>query len=306
MIAWINSRVYDETKDAEKSQGWCPLVVDTTGDGKISANRKDWLSSPGLTNDMSIVGPLGAEIPQGDYAKKDTRLTGFVYGINVSPVDDSVWGVKYIPIWPSGIVRMVKGSNPPETCRTEYYEPPKLPDGTYAAFGSRGIDIDSKGVAWVSFANGQIGGFDRGRCNVTNGPNIGQTCPEGWTIYDPPGPHMTGQKAGTTDFFYQTFVDLYDTSGLGKDAVVVTGANSDSLVAFLPESKQFVTLRVPYPMGMYARLVDGRIDDAGKGWKGRGLWANYGSVAYWHQETADENPISKVVQIQVRPDPLAK
>ena len=36
-----------------------------------------------------------------------------------------------------------------------------------------------------------------------------------------------------------------------------------------------------------------------------GLWANYGSVPYWHQEGGDAVPTSKVVQAQLRPDPLA-
>jgi hypothetical protein len=30
-------------------------------------------------------------------------------------------------------------------------------------------------------------------------------------------------------------------------------------------------LHVPYPLGYYAKWLDGRIDDARKGWKGRGL-----------------------------------
>ena len=37
-----------------------------------------------------------------------------------------------------------------------------------------------------------------------------------------------------------------------------------------------ITLRVPYPMGFYAKGFDGRIDDPNAGWKGRGLWTTSG------------------------------
>lgn len=39
------------------------------------------------------------------------------------------------------------------------------------------------------------------------------------------------------------------------------------------EDGKWVVLRVPYPMGSYTKWLDGRIDDPGAGWKGRGLWA---------------------------------
>ena len=34
---------------------------------------------------------------------------------------------------------------------------------------------------------------------------------------------------------------------------------------------KMIMLRVPYPMGFYAKGFDGRIDDPNAGWKGRGL-----------------------------------
>ena len=35
---------------------------------------------------------------------------------------------------------------------------------------------------------------------------------------------------------------------------------------------EMISLRVPYPLGFYAKGFDGRIDDPNAGWKGRGLW----------------------------------
>ena len=37
-----------------------------------------------------------------------------------------------------------------------------------------------------------------------------------------------------------------------------------------------VMLRIPYPLGFFAKGLDGRIDDPNAGWKGRGLWSTSG------------------------------
>jgi hypothetical protein len=59
------------------------------------------------------------------------------------------------------------------------------------------------------------------------------------------------------------------------------------------------------PMGFYTRGLDGRIDDPKAGWKGRALWANYGTNFLWHTE-GGRGTTSKMVKFQVRPDPLAR
>ena len=84
-----------------------------------------------------------------------------------------------------------------------------------------------------------------------------------------PGPSFKGTDA-RADWHYLNWVDRYDTLGFGKDVQVVLGTGSDSLLIFKPETKQWLTVRVPYPMGFYTRDIDGRIDDPNTGWKGRG------------------------------------
>jgi hypothetical protein len=290
VLGWLDTKVWDETHDAKKAQGWCPFVIDTNGDGKIDPNRANWNKPDGLNVKM--------EDP-----KKDTRISGFPYGMNISPKDESVWYAKYSPAVPSGVVRVERGSNPPETCKTEYYEAPKNPDGTLSAYNARGVDIDSKGVAWVAFGSGQIGAFDRTKCKKLNGPTaIGQGCPEGWTLYDSPGPKLAGQKSGSTDWHYLTWVDLHNVVGLGKDVPMLPGNNSDSILALV--NGKWIIMRVPYPMGFFPRGMDARIDDPNTGWKGKGLWTNYGELPLWHQEDG-EGAYSKMVQFQLRPDPLA-
>jgi hypothetical protein len=66
-----------------------------------------------------------------------------------------------------------------------------------------------------------------------------------------------------------------------------------------------LTLRIPYPMNVNMRGMDGRIDDPKAGWKGRGGWVSYNSQAPWHYE-GGKGMTSKAVHVQIRPNPLAK
>jgi len=86
---------------------------------------------------------------------------------------------------------------------------------------------------------------------------------------------------------------------------VINGTGSDSLIAFKPDTKEWVTIRVPYPLGFYTRGMDGRIDDPNAGWKGRGLWAANNDRVVWLHETG-KGTTSQVAHVQLRPNPLAK
>ena len=306
VLTWINTRVWDETHDGAKAFGWCPIVVDTNGDGKITPDRNQWNVLAGGVDGGGAMGEgVTTKVDHGRGAfdpKHDTQVTGYWYGMGVSPVDDSAWAIKFTPFLQTGIVHLTMGKHPPETCQGEYFEPPKRADGLYSAYNARGVEVDGKGVVWVAFGSGQIGRFDRSQCKVLNGPTAtGQHCPEGWTILDVPGPKMG--PVGTAEWLYMAWVDLYDAGGLGRDVPIMTGTQSDALIAVLPGNK-LVQLRVPYPQSMFTRYVDARIDDPAAGWKGKGLWTAYEQVPQWHIE-GGEGTTSKAVKFQVRPDPLA-
>ncbi|HIF22101.1 MAG: hypothetical protein ABGY72_03270 [bacterium] len=116
-----------------------------------------------------------------------------------------------------------------------------------------------------------------------------QHCQEGWTLYQIPGPNMKGADV-RADFHYYNWVDIYDTLGLGENVPIANGSGSDSLLVLDPQTEEWVVMRVPYPMGFYSRGLDGRIDDPDGGWKGRGVWANYGTNFNWHTEGARARP----------------
>ena len=291
VIGWLNTRVYDETGDEQYAQGWCPTVLDTNGDGKIT---RPW-NDPGDPVDPA----------------RDTRIAGFGYGIIVNPVDGTAWMTRTGP-FPGRIMRLDRGDNPPETCMVEAYEPPSVEnpnvDPRQTGHAPRGIDIDRNGIIWTALSgSGHLASFDRSQCRVVTGPEAtGQHCPEGWTLYPTPGPQMKGvTDPGSADFHYYNWVDQFNTLGLGENVPIATGSTSDALLALLPETGEWVVLRVPYPMAFYSRGLDGRIDDLDAGWKGRGLWANYGSNFIWHTE-GGKGTKSKMVHFQLRPDPLAR
>ena len=279
VVGWLNRKMFEETADEQKSQGWTPLILDTNGNGK----RDEWV-----------------EPDQPVDPTKDKRVVAAFYGVAVSPVDGTIWGSSQG--FPSSIVRLNPGSNPSETALAEIYEVP-LEQGGY---GVRGMDIDRNGVVWSSLSSGHLAAFDRRKCKgPLNGPNAtGNHCPEGWTLHTLPGPNFESLKEpGSAEASYYTWVDQFDTFGLGKDIPIATGNLNDSLLALVDGN--FVNLRVPYPLGFYAKWMDGRIDDPKGGWKGRGLWATTGTRTPFHME-GGKGTKPKVVKFQLRPDPLAK
>jgi hypothetical protein len=108
-------------------------------------------------------------------------------------------------------------------------------------------------------------------------------------------------ETGSTEAPYFLWVDQFDTLGLGKDTVIVTGTTSDAMLIFDPRKESWSVFHMPYPIPFYTRGLDGRIDDAKTGWKGRGIWATYSS----YMPKFTENRSATINHIQYRPNPLA-
>ena len=275
VVGWLNTKMFLATGDSAKSQGWTAMILDTNGNGK-----RDAYVEPNQPVDPA----------------KDKRVVAGFYAVMPHPTDGSVWGT--FRSNPGAVVRIAPGSNPPQTALTEVYNVP-LP-----GFGPRGGDIDSKGVVWVSLASGHMGAFDRRKCKAPlNGPKAtGDHCPEGWSFYKYPGPGFEGVGDNSAESSYYSWVDQHNTFGLGNDVPMSTGNLNDGLIAY--KDGQMIVLRVPYPMGFYAKGFDGRIDDPRAGWKGRGLWAANGDRTPWLIETGKgTRPFA--AHFQLRPDPLA-
>jgi len=283
VVGWLNTKLFDETKDEVRSQGWTALILDTNGNG-----RRDAYVEPNEPVDPT----------------KDKRFNGGLYSVAPAP-DGSIWGT--VLGFPGAIVRLAPGSNPPDTALAEVYEPP-FDDATVPVRGysPRGGDVDRDGVMWVALASGHMASFDRRKCKgPLNGPKAtGRHCPEGWTLYPEPLPQFKGvTESGSVEASYFTWVDQFDTLGLGRNVPINTGNASEGLLVL--KDGKWIVLRVPYPTGYYTKWMDGRIDDPNGGWKGRGLWSTVSTRAPFHMETG-AGTTSKVIKFQLRPDPLAK
>ncbi len=280
---WFDVKIWDKTHDEKQAQGWTAFVLDYNGNG-----RRDAYTEPNQPADPA----------------KDKRLNLVFYGDSPAP-DGSVWGT--VQGMPGGLGRVVPGSHPPETTLTEYYEVPwNNPKAAMQGFAPRGMDVDSKGVVWTVLSSGQLASFDRRKCKgPLNGPTAtGQHCPEGWTLYPLPGPNYKGAvDNASAESAYYDFVDRFDFLGVGKDVPISTGNLSEGLLALV--DGKFLTFRVPYPMGFFAKGMDGRIDNPNGGWKGKALYTTYATRAPFHAEGGKGNT-SKLLKFQVRPDPLAK
>jgi hypothetical protein len=275
VAGWINTKVWDETKDPKKAVGWFPFVLDTNGNGKLDE----------FTD-------AGKPAEQG----KDARFNpgSGPYAVMPHPTDGSIWYTSGVFGGRPGFLRF-----DPKTKLSEFYQVPK------EAIGLRGGDIGKDGKLWGSGSAGHLIEFDRSKCKgPLNGPNAtGNHCPEGWTLHKYPGPGFDDVPNSSAEASYYTWVDHHNTVGLGENVPISTANLQDGFVGF--KDGRMILMRVPYPMGFYAKGLDGRIDDPNAGWKGRGLWSASGDRTPWLNELGKgARPLA--VHIQVRPDPLAK
>jgi len=282
VIGWLDTKKWEATKDDAASQGWSPFVLDTNGNGKRDAG---W-TEPDAPLDPS----------------KDKRIVAGLYGVGPNPVDGSIWGS--VTGFPGGVVRF-----DPKTQLTEFYQfPYKNAKAPVNGFSPRGSDISSEGVLWSVLSSGHVASFDRRLCKgKLNGPAAADTqnvCPEGFRLYQMPGPEFdvpAGTIGASAEAPYYVWVDQHNILGMGKDVPIATASQSDGLAALV--NGKWVFLHVPYPMSFYPKNLDGRIDDANGGWKGRGIWSVYSGRSQPHLE-GGKGQTSKVVKVQMRANPL--
>src|SRR4029079_18033421 len=178
VAGWVNTKVWDETHDAQKAIGWTPFVLDTNGNGK-----RDEYTEPGQPAEPT----------------KDVRITGGSgpYAVMPNPKDGSVWYTVGVFAGQAGFLRF-----DPKTQLSEFFAMPK------PGVGVRGGDIDANGVAWGSESSGHLASFDRSLCKgPLNGPQAtGNHCPEGWKFYKYPGPGFEGFEDRSVEASYYTWV----------------------------------------------------------------------------------------------------
>src|SRR5256712_13503527 len=129
VVGYLNSRLYEQTGDEAKTQGWTALDVDTNGNGK-----RDEYVQPDQPVDPA----------------KDKRVGYALYAVAVSPADGTIWGTA--TGYPGAVLHVVPGADPASPALTAGYEPPAP-----IAVGPRGGDVDANGVYWGSLASRPLG-----------------------------------------------------------------------------------------------------------------------------------------------------
>ena len=168
VVGWINTKLYWQTGDAAKSQGW--TAADRRHQRQRQARRRL------------------------QRARQARRLRqGHAHSVSPcmrSPIrrPTARSGARTSPIRATSCAS-IPGSNPADTAMAEIYKVP-LP-----GFGIRGSDVDRNGVVWMPLDSGHIASFDRRKCKgPLNGPGaeLGEKCPEGFAFYPIPGPGFQG------------------------------------------------------------------------------------------------------------------
>jgi len=239
-------------------------MLDTT---KIDRNNVEGTEAAAQKAWMRVDTTTGKVIP----------TTGYATGVN--PVDGTIWVPVPTVDGPQNKIYMLD----PKT--NKYTDYPLPPPGRLA----HGVDFSTDGNVWFSAGSGHLGRIDR---------KTGT-----FTYWELPGAKFagTGKETGSTEYPYFMWVDQFDTLGMGKNTVIVTGTTSDSMLIFNPKTEAWTVFRLPYPLPFYTRGLDGRIDNANAGWKGRGIWTSYNSYLPKFTETK----LGYLNHIQYRPNPLA-
>ena len=105
------------------------------------------------------------------------------------------------------------------------------PKADVLGFSPRGAMSIATACIWSALSSGHLASFDRRKCKgPLNGPKAtGQHCREGWTLYPEPLPQFKGvTDNGSAEGSYYTWVDQFDTFGLGANTPINTGNASEA------------------------------------------------------------------------------
>ena len=157
VIGWLNTKMYDQTHDEAKSQGWSAL-----GAGYQYWQRQTrWLCGERSSASPQRRAVRASELQRRSaewlpIRRKTRGSTRLLMRSAPLATDGTIWGS--ILGFPGGIVRVIPGENPPETTqrRNTSEVPWNNPKAPVSGYSPRGMDIDRNGVAWVALGSGHL------------------------------------------------------------------------------------------------------------------------------------------------------
>ena len=273
IFGWIDTKVYDQTKDEQKAVGWCGQVLDTNGDGKITRAVEPVVGGRGATRSLyqrrhrgrrRRAGGRGAAAAAPFDPKLDTH--GQLQPVRGDPEPGRRLGLGRQP-------SAIPGYPGPPAARQQSAREPARPRSSRCPSPAsiRAASTSTRnGVVWTALAaSSHLASFDVRKCKDLNGPAKvdGSQCREGWTLYQTTGPKLKGTDI-PADFHYYNWVDQHNISGSARTRRSRPARTPTRCSRSIRRRSEWTTLRVPYPLGFYSRGMDGRIDDPNAGWKG--------------------------------------
>ena len=277
VVGWVNTKMFDETGDAAKSQGWTALILDTNGNGK----RDDYVE-PNQPLDPT----------------KDKRIAPGFYAVMPNPVDGSVWGTS---------------ARQPRRDRAGRSR--LQPAGDRARGNLQRADAGLRPARRRHRQQGRGVGVARerpprqlrpaqvqGSAQRTEGDR--RSLPGGLGVL-PVSRAPASTASARTAPSRATTPGSTSTTRSGSARTCRCRPPTSTTAWSRSRTARWSRCACPYPLGFYAKGFDGRIDDPNAGWKGRGLWTTSGDRTPWLME-GGKGTKPMAVHFQLRPDPLAK
>ena len=202
IVGWIDTKVFDETKDEQKAVGWCGQVVDTNGDGRITARLEP--RSPRAANRSLYAGDTAGDTGAGGRPRRagrhgaggprsesSTRMVSFsLYGVMPSPVDNSVWGVV------GALPRLPRPRRSRQQSAAVVHDRGLQRARRRASIraASTSTPTASSGRRWPRAAIWPASIAASARRSPARARFDGSECPEGWTLYQTTGPKFKGTE----------------------------------------------------------------------------------------------------------------
>ena len=278
VVGWLNSTMFDETGDEQKSQGWTPFILDTNGNGK-----RDEYTEPNQPVDPSQ-GPPHQRGVLRRRAEPGRRL-----------------GV--------GLLARLSGRHRPPRPASRTRRRPRSRKSTRSrrpGYGPRGMDIDIQGRgldAALERPSGEL------RPPQVQGPQRaddrdGKHCPEGWTLYPLPGPQVRGRARARERRGELLHLGRPARHARPRQGHADRHRQRERVRCSRSRTARWSTSRARIRWASTPRGSTAASTTRTRGWKGRGIWTTAGNRTPFHVEGGKGN-LPKVVKFQLRPDPLA-
>ena len=269
-IPWVNTKLYDQTRDEKVATGWCPIVLDTNADGKITKPWNEPVGGGRGQNEGGGGGQLWQVRSEARYAdqrrqlrhhREPDRPLGVGGGDELSRANHAARHRAE----PAGDLH-----------QRALHDPRRQgPDPFRAARHRRRQQRRRSGWRCRAAAASPVSTGASARCSTGRRLSTASSAPKAGRFYPlTVGPNMTGTDACNADFHYYNWVDQFNTIGLRRESADRQPARAP--IRCLSSSRRLVSgsrcacrtrsvsTRAVSMAGSTIRTPDGRAGDCGR------------------------------------------